>query len=116
MDNKHSTQLHHLEHVSLENVTAGPALVRPCILQGVTESEVRKIGNRTTLKLDLTIMPAMVILYILNYLDRQNIAAARLTSLAGDLNMSTQQYNTAVSILFVGYSKSLSPFIPSYSY
>ena len=39
-----------------------------------------------------------------NYLDRQNIAASKLANIMEDLNMSVQQYNTCVSILFVGYS------------
>ena len=39
-----------------------------------------------------------------NYLDRQNIAASKLANIMKDLNMSVQQYNTCVSILFVGYS------------
>jgi hypothetical protein len=39
-----------------------------------------------------------------NYLDRQNIAASKLANIMVDLNMTVQQYNTCVSILFVGYS------------
>lgn len=108
MDNKKPTQRHDLDDVSLENATAEADIVRPGVLQGVTANEDWTIGMNTTLKLDLMIMPAMVIFYILNYLGRQIIAAARLANLVGDLNMSTQQYNAAVSILFVGYRK-LSP-------
>jgi len=44
--------------------------------------------------------------YILNYLDRQNIAAAKLAGIMEDLNLSITQYNTVVSVLFAGYSKS----------
>jgi hypothetical protein len=39
-----------------------------------------------------------------NYLDRQNIAASKLANIMVDLDMTVQQYNTCVSILFVGYS------------
>lgn len=39
----------------------------------------------------------------LNYLDRNNIAAARLAGLEDELNLHGTQYQTAVSILFVGY-------------
>jgi len=46
-----------------------------------------------------------------NYLDRQNIAASKLANIMVDLDMSVQQYNTCVSILFVGYSMSL-PIVP----
>ena len=41
--------------------------------------------------------------YILNYLDRQNIASARLADIEEDLNITDVQYQTCVSILFVGY-------------
>jgi hypothetical protein len=45
----------------------------------------------------------MGVLYILNYIDRQNLAAAKLQGIMEDLNMTTQQFATAISILFVGY-------------
>jgi hypothetical protein len=41
--------------------------------------------------------------YILNYLDRNNIASARLAGLETDLKLTSSQYETSVSILFVGY-------------
>lgn len=47
----------------------------PC-LQGLTDDEMRKLGVRTTLKLDLTVMPAMTIMYILNYLGELDNQAA----------------------------------------
>ena len=65
-----------------------------------------RIGRKATLKLDLIIMPAMVIMYILNYLDRQNIASAKLANIERDLNLSDVEYQTCVSLLFVGYSMS----------
>lgn len=43
--------------------------------------------------------------YILNYLDRQNIAAARLAGIMEDLGLTITEYNTVVSVLFAGYSK-----------
>lgn len=45
----------------------------------------------------------VVIMYILNYLDRNNIATARLAGLEEDLHLVGNQYQTSVSILFVGY-------------
>jgi hypothetical protein len=42
-------------------------------------------------------------MYWLNYLDRNAIALARLDDLEEDLNLSSTQYQTCVSILFVGY-------------
>jgi MFS family permease len=45
----------------------------------------------------------IIVMYILNYLDRNNIAAAGLSGLQKDLALGGTQFNTAVSILFVGY-------------
>ncbi|KAK9459531.1 major facilitator superfamily domain-containing protein [Lipomyces oligophaga] len=59
--------------------------------------------KRLKRKLDFTILPLMVGMYILNYLDRNNIAAAKLGTLMQDLNLSSTQYSTCVSILFVSY-------------
>ncbi|KAK9455922.1 major facilitator superfamily domain-containing protein [Dipodascopsis uninucleata] len=54
-------------------------------------------------KIDFTILPIVFCMYILNYLDRNNIAAAKLGTLVEDLNLTGTQYTTCVSILFVGY-------------
>ncbi|POR32772.1 TNA1 is necessary for nicotinic acid import into the cell [Tolypocladium paradoxum] len=78
-------------------------LAMPGDLAGLSDEEYAKLGKKATLKMDLIIMPIMVIMYILNYLDRQNIASAKLADITVDLNLSPVQYQTTVSILFVGY-------------
>ncbi|KAK7229486.1 hypothetical protein V2G26_001656 [Clonostachys chloroleuca] len=54
-------------------------------------------------KLDRYIMPILWAMYFLNYLDRNALPQARLNSLEKDLNLKGVEYNTAISILFVGY-------------
>ncbi|KAE9582554.1 Major facilitator-type transporter hxnP [Colletotrichum fructicola] len=54
-------------------------------------------------KLDWRIMPTLWAMYFLNYLDRNAIAQARLDGLEEDLGLEGSQYNTCISILFVGY-------------
>ncbi|KAL1626854.1 hypothetical protein SLS56_006671 [Neofusicoccum ribis] len=54
-------------------------------------------------KLDRRIMPILWAMYFLNYLDRNALPQARLNSLEEDLSLEGVQYNTAISILFVGY-------------
>ncbi|KAI5777933.1 major facilitator superfamily domain-containing protein [Geopyxis carbonaria] len=54
-------------------------------------------------KIDARLLPMVVLMYILNYLDRNNIAAARLAGLEDELALTGTQYQTSVSILFVGY-------------
>ncbi|CAN8103904.1 unnamed protein product [Discula destructiva] len=60
----------------------------------VEKSMKRKLDARCSL---------FVLIYIMNYLDRNNIAAARLKGLQTDLNLSDTQYATCLSILYVGY-------------
>ncbi|KAJ6035876.1 hypothetical protein N7540_000155 [Penicillium herquei] len=54
-------------------------------------------------KLDMRIMPIMWAMYFLNYLDRNAIANARLNNIEEDLGLKGTEYNTCISILFVGY-------------
>lgn len=75
----------------------------PDALQQLGHGEVNRLNRRLVRKMDLIILPIISILYILNYVDRQNLAAAKLQGIMEDLNMDTQQFATAVSILFVTY-------------
>ncbi|KAF9224409.1 MFS general substrate transporter [Gyrodon lividus] len=55
---------------------------------------LRKLDRRITF---------LVLVSIMNYLDRSSAAAARLSDLENDLGMSGHQFNTLISILYVGY-------------
>ncbi|KAK5737638.1 hypothetical protein LTR17_006500 [Elasticomyces elasticus] len=61
------------------------------------------IEKRLVRKLDTRIMPVIVLIYILNYLDRNSIAQARLYGLQKDTNTTGAKWNTAIAILSVGY-------------
>ncbi|KAH8674464.1 putative MFS transporter [Tricladium varicosporioides] len=54
-------------------------------------------------KLDLYMMPILWLMYFLNFLDRNAMVNAKLNGLTKDLHLKGTQYNTLVSILFVGY-------------
>ncbi|KAF7552893.1 hypothetical protein G7046_g7272 [Stylonectria norvegica] len=54
-------------------------------------------------KIDLRIFPVMIILFILNFIDRNNFANARLRGLQEELGLSDVEYQTCISILLVGY-------------
>ncbi|KAI0410804.1 MFS general substrate transporter [Xylaria grammica] len=59
--------------------------------------------KRLTRKLDFTLVPMCWILYVFNYLDRNNIAQARLYDFEEDLGLVGNQFNVVVSILNVSY-------------
>ncbi|KAJ5350067.1 hypothetical protein N7541_007794 [Penicillium brevicompactum] len=75
----------------------------PDSLRDLSDDEFKALNKKVVRKVDLFVLPTIGILYILNYIDRQNLAAAKLQGIMEDLNMSTEQFATAVSILFVGY-------------
>lgn len=65
--------------------------------------EYRATEKRLVRKLDLTLVPMLWVLYLFNYLDRNNIAQARLNTFEKDPGLKGNQFNIAVSILNVGY-------------
>lgn len=92
-------------------------------IASLTEEE-KAIEKKLVLRIDLIIFPLLITVYLLNWIDRyalvanlaaqdsvfctdlqfrNNYAAARLQGLEDDLSMSPQQYQTGLSILFVGY-------------
>ena len=86
----------------VDDTTAGYRPM-PEVLREMSSDEIKKLNGKLVRKIDRVILPTIGILYILNYIDRQNLAAAKLQGITKDLNMTTQQFATSISILFVGY-------------
>jgi len=78
-------------------------LAKPESLKNLSDEEFSQLERKTRRKVDLRILPMLVFIYILNYLDRNNIASARLGGLENDLGLKGNQYQTCISVLFVGY-------------
>ncbi|OAA60311.1 Major facilitator superfamily domain, general substrate transporter [Niveomyces insectorum RCEF 264] len=81
------------------------AVVRglPPLLQNLSDEEYQKLERRLVRKIDMRLLPPLIIIYIMNYLDRNAIGSARLGGMEKDLGLVGSQYQTCVSILFVGY-------------
>ncbi|KAL1762690.1 major facilitator superfamily domain-containing protein [Schizophyllum commune] len=62
----------------------------------------KKIERKLLLKIDLR-MSIFIVIYILNYVDRNNAGAARLKGFEEGLNLHGQEFATLLSILYVGY-------------
>ncbi|KAF4983835.1 hypothetical protein FZEAL_841 [Fusarium zealandicum] len=70
----------------------------------VVELEVDTVeAARITRKIDFRILPLLILLYTLTFLDRVNIGNARLWNLERDLNMKGNQYNLVVMIFYIPY-------------
>lgn len=88
--------IHNLEHIASNDF---PAPHPAAAMDPARRAEVEKSLKR---KLDLR-CSLFILIYIMNYLDRNNIGAARLKGLQKDLNLNDTQYATCLSILYVGY-------------
>lgn len=63
-----------------------------------------KLERALVRRLDLHLIPLVILLYLFSFLDRINIGNARLYGLESDLHMTgTERYQTAVSLLFITY-------------
>jgi hypothetical protein len=91
------------ETTTRTNTIRGRLHAMPSILRIMSAEERAALNLRLKRKIDIRLLPMMLIMYILNYLDRNNIASARLAGLEQDLDLKGSQFQSSVSILFVGY-------------
>ncbi|KAI8307790.1 hypothetical protein K4K61_003178 [Colletotrichum sp. SAR11_59] len=70
--------------------------------QAMSEEEIAEVEKKLKRKLDFRLLTVVWIIFIFNYLDRKNIAAAKVAGIKDSLRLDDTQYETAVSILFVG--------------
>jgi len=69
-----------------------------------TDLEEYGVNERSLLrKIDLRILPGVTALYLLSFLDRSNVANAKLDGLDTDLKMTGDQYLTGLTLFFIGY-------------
>ncbi|OMP87165.1 putative transporter [Diplodia seriata] len=71
--------------------------------RGKSDEEVAALKKAMLRKVDTRVMPMLIILFLLNILDRNNFTNARLGGLEDDLKLSDHQYNTCLMIMYVGY-------------
>ncbi|TBU64085.1 sugar transporter [Dichomitus squalens] len=62
----------------------------------------QKLERKLLRKIDSR-MSILIVIYMLNYMDRNNIGAARLRGLETDLGLQGQEFATLLSILYAGY-------------
>ncbi|SPO02522.1 related to nicotinamide mononucleotide permease [Cephalotrichum gorgonifer] len=70
---------------------------------GAEEAEDPIEAKRVIRKIDLRLIPLLMFLYTLTFLDRVNIGNARLWNLERDLGMSGYDYNIVVLVFYIPY-------------
>jgi hypothetical protein len=67
----------------------------PPLVRRMSPDERRLAEARLRRKIDFRLLPMVVLMYILNYLDRNNIAAAALAGLKTDLKLTSVQFSVS---------------------
>ncbi|KAK6909585.1 tartrate transporter [Kwoniella mangroviensis CBS 10435] len=96
-----------MEEIKPERTHSHDSIVKPAdnnveALRGEKDERRIAIEKKLVRKLDMR-CSLFVLIYIMNYLDRNNIASAKAKGLTRDLNLNATQYSTCLSILYVGY-------------
>ncbi|KAL3418428.1 major facilitator superfamily transporter [Phlyctema vagabunda] len=65
--------------------------------------ENTELERRITLKCDLKLLPPLMVLFIITFIDRTNIANAKIEGMITELRMKNTDYNTALWILNIPY-------------
>ncbi|KAI3589032.1 major facilitator superfamily domain-containing protein [Fusarium oxysporum f. sp. albedinis] len=65
--------------------------------------ERQKIEKKLKRKLDWVFLPVVTLMLLMGYLDRINVANARLAGMQDDLHMSDTMWSAGISLFYVGY-------------
>ncbi|KAE8137407.1 major facilitator superfamily domain-containing protein [Aspergillus pseudotamarii] len=78
---------------------------RVAAAQQMSSAELAAAEKSLKRKLDARLLLSVWIMFVMNYLDRlsNNIATAKVAGIAKSLHMTSEQYATAVAIIFAGY-------------
>src|SRR5919205_418328 len=68
-----------------------------------TSSGLGELGDRTLRKVRRRVMPLIVLLYFIAYLDRNNVGFAKLT-MSEDIGLSAAAYGLGAGMFFIGYA------------
>ncbi|KAI0683986.1 MFS general substrate transporter [Cytidiella melzeri] len=97
IERKDDSSIEHVEKGSQDVAIAGTDTE---LLAAHARPSAEKCLVRT---LDLRLLPTIVLIFILNYIDRTAVSAARLKGLEQDLGLTDIQYSTVLAVLYASY-------------
>ncbi|WVN88810.1 uncharacterized protein L203_104023 [Cryptococcus depauperatus CBS 7841] len=72
-------------------------------LAAMSPEEYQAMEKKLLRRMDLNLIPWMTLLYLLSFIDRVNVGAAKLVGLTTELHLTSLQYSNASMIFFVPY-------------
>lgn len=73
-------------------------LTAPPLVAAMSPEQRTAAEAKLRKKIDTRLLPMIILMYIMNYLDRNNIAAVRFAGLQEELNLSSVQYQVSLTI------------------
>lgn len=73
----------------------------PMSIRNLSPEERLRLETKMRRRIDIRLMPMLILMYILNYLDRNNIAAARLVGLDTELGLTSTQYQVCLRTIYL---------------
>lgn len=70
---------------------------------GIVDDIDPALTKRVTRKVDIALLPLLGMMYLLSFLDRTNIATAKLNGFEADLGMPSNGYNTALWVFYLPF-------------
>lgn len=67
------------------------------------DPEKAKLLKSGTRKLDWTVVPPLLLMWLANFIDRSNAGNARIAGLSKDLGLEGLQFNTALAVFYITY-------------
>ncbi|KAG4426706.1 hypothetical protein IFR04_000137 [Cadophora malorum] len=83
--------------------TKPPTLEELDLIEAMDPVEYAAKQKKLVRRIDMRLMPCLILMIVMNYLDRNALANARIQGLDVDLGLKGNQFNTAISVLFAGY-------------
>jgi hypothetical protein len=85
----------------------GRGLQPPDLIAKMSREERQRLELHLRRKIDYRLLPMVILMYIMNYLDRNNIAAARIAGpngkgLQDELGLSSTQYQVSIILDWIG--------------
>lgn len=69
----------------------------------VSDDHNADLSRKVTRKIDVALLPLLGMMYLLSFLDRTNIATAKLNGFEADLGMPSSGYNTALWVFYLPF-------------
>jgi hypothetical protein len=99
-DSNTSSKSHSMDDSSRKKSIVDDVISRPDVnLESFAHLDIRKINR----KIDFRLIPILILLNFMSFLDRGTVGNARIQGMPKDLGLTSQQFNMGMTVFFFPY-------------